>query len=86
MYKKIAIGISCIALSLTLVISGLILQSPSIAFAQSIQVEGNNVGLDIIPAGGKFFDLNTMGPGDGLDPLNPSPYASVITVQNNYTE
>ncbi len=86
MYKRIAIGISSIALALVLIISGLILQSPSIAFAQSIQVEGNNVGLDIIPAGGKFFDLNTMGPGDGLDPLNPSPYASVITVQNNYTE
>jgi hypothetical protein len=39
MYKRIAIGISSIALSLAIIVSGLILQSPSIAFALMLEVK-----------------------------------------------
>jgi len=85
MYKRIAIGISSIALSLALIVSGLILQSPSIAFAQSITVDSNSVGLVVIPADGKFFELNNMGPGDGYD-SDIANESSTITISNNYTE
>ena len=89
MYKRIAIGISSIALSLALIVSGLILQSPSIAFAQSITVDSNSVGLVVIPADGKFFELNNMGPGDMPDDeknVDEAALKGLITVRNSYTE
>ena len=44
MYKRIAIGISSIALSLALIVSGLILQSPSIAFANNVEISSDSTG------------------------------------------
>ena len=89
MYKRIAIGISSIALSLALIVSGLILQSPSIAFAQNVIVDSDSEGLVVIPLGGKFFELNNMGPGDMPDDLktvDEDALKGLITVTNSYTE
>lgn len=89
MYKRIAIGISSIALSLALIVSGLILQSPSIAFAQNVIVDSDSEGLVVIPLGGKFFELNNMGPGDMPDDLktvDEDALKGLITVRNSYTE
>ena len=89
MYKRIAIGISSIALSLALIVSGLILQSPSIAFAQNVIVDSDSEGLVVIPLGGKFFELNNMGPGDMPDDektVDEDALKGLITVRNRYTE
>ncbi|SKB50016.1 LPXTG-motif cell wall anchor domain-containing protein [Acetoanaerobium noterae] len=88
MYKRIAIGISSIALSLALIVSGLILQSPSIAFANNIEVSSDATGqLKIEPVGDKFFDLSNMGPGDGTDSdITPNDERSTIKITNGYSQ
>lgn len=88
MYKRIAIGISSIALSLALIVSGLILQSPSIAFANNIEISSDSTGqLKIESVEDKFFELTTMGPGDGTDSdITPNDERSTIKITNGYSQ
>ena len=89
MYKRIAIGISSIALSLALIVSGLILQSPSIAFANNVEISSDSTGqLKIESVEDKFFELTTMGPGDGTDSdtKTPNDEKSTIKITNGYSQ
>ena len=89
MYKRIAIGISSIALSLALIVSGLILQSPSIAFANNVEISSDSTGqLKIESVEDKFFDLSNMGPGDGTDSdtKTPNDEKSTIKITNGYSQ
>ena len=89
MYKRITIGISSIALSLALIVSGLILQSPSIAFANNVEISSDSTGqLKIESVEDKFFDLSNMGPGDGTDSdtKTPNDEKSTIKITNGYSQ
>lgn len=61
---------------LSLVLGNFIAFGAKVSYAGDLEIQGNDLGLEVIPDSSKFFDLTNLNPGDTKE--------AKLTIKNNY--